>query len=202
MSTTKKHRLGRRAESVEETRRRIVEATFALHGEQGIAATSMKQIAARAGVSIGAVYHHFPTYDDAIRACGAYSEETVPPPSSEIFKAAELPGERVGRLAYAVFSWFERMPAFEHVRCDQDRIPILRPFVEGEEENRIALMREALQPLKVQEEQVRTAAALLDLSVYRALRRGDLSTADAALRIADVIVSWIGNNRSSAEARA
>ena len=160
----------------------------------------MKQIAARAGVSIGAVYHHFPTYDDAIEACGAYSNETVPPPSIAIFQNLEQADERVGRLASEVFVWFERMPAFEHVRCDRDRMPILRPFVEGEEQNRIALMREALLPLEVREDQVRTAAALLDLTVYRALRRADFNTADAASRVAEVILSWLANTRSSTEA--
>ena len=49
----RQYRQSRRAESTEETRRRIVEATYALHAEQGMAATSMKQIAARADVSVG-----------------------------------------------------------------------------------------------------------------------------------------------------
>ena len=38
-----------RAQAAEETRQRIVAATFALHDEQGIEATTMKQIAAKAG---------------------------------------------------------------------------------------------------------------------------------------------------------
>ena len=41
----------KRGDAAETTRRRIVEATFDLHAEQGIAATTMKQIAARAGVA-------------------------------------------------------------------------------------------------------------------------------------------------------
>jgi hypothetical protein len=55
--------------------------------------------------------------------------------------------------------------------------------------------------VEVQEEQVRTAAALLDLAVYHALRRSGFDTADAGSRITQVILSWLGNNRSSAEAR-
>ncbi len=49
------YRLGRRAETSDETRQRLVEATFLLHGERGIAGTSMKDIAERAGVSVGTV---------------------------------------------------------------------------------------------------------------------------------------------------
>lgn len=44
---------------------------MALHRDRGIAATTMKDIAERADVGIGTVYHHFPSYEDAIRACGA-----------------------------------------------------------------------------------------------------------------------------------
>ena len=57
----RRYRLERRAETAGETRRRLVDATFALHVEQGISATTMTDIAARAGVSVGTVYHHFPT---------------------------------------------------------------------------------------------------------------------------------------------
>jgi AcrR family transcriptional regulator len=192
---SRRYRLGRRGEAAEETRQRIVEATFALHAEQGIAATSMKQIAERAGVSVGTVYHHFPTYEDAIRACGAYTLATIPPPTNAVFAEIRSPEDHLERLAVEIFGWFERLPVFERVRCDQDRLPILRPFVEAEEQNRIALMREALQPLGVEEDQVKTAASLLDMGVYRGLRRAGLSTPEAARRIADVIVSWLSPHR-------
>ena len=78
------YRLGRRAESTGETRQRIVEATFRLHSERGIAGTSMKDIADRAGVSVGTVYHHFPSYADAIAACGTYTAEHEPAPTAAV----------------------------------------------------------------------------------------------------------------------
>ena len=37
----RRYRLERRAETAAETRRRLVEATFALHAERGISATTM-----------------------------------------------------------------------------------------------------------------------------------------------------------------
>ena len=81
----RKYNLGRRGEAAEETRRRIVDATFALHSEQGVAATTMKDIAERADVSVGTVYHHFPTYDDAIQACGEHAIAFAPPPGPDLF---------------------------------------------------------------------------------------------------------------------
>ena len=105
METMKRrtYQLGRRAESAEETRRRLVQATFELHGEQGIAATTMKHIADRAGVSIGTVYHHFPTLDDTVMACGQMVMATYPPPSEAIFSGVATLRERLVRLARALF---------------------------------------------------------------------------------------------------
>ena len=59
----RKYDMTRRASAVAQTRRRIVDATLELHTEQGIAATSWDDIAARAGVGVGSVYRHFPSLD-------------------------------------------------------------------------------------------------------------------------------------------
>ena len=97
-SGRRQYRLGRRAEASSQTRQLIVEATFALHSERGIAETSMKDIAERAGVSVGTVYHYFPTYADTIAACGAYTAEQAPAPTSAIFAGAADRRTRIARL--------------------------------------------------------------------------------------------------------
>ena len=43
----------------ERTRRAVLEAAYSLFLEQGYAATSMRQIAARAGLALGGIYNHF-----------------------------------------------------------------------------------------------------------------------------------------------
>jgi AcrR family transcriptional regulator len=183
------YRLGRRAESADETRQRLVEATFALHTEQGVRATSMKQIAERAGVSVGTVYHHFPSYDDAVAACGRYSTASFPVPGPAIFKDLATPQERVRRLAAECFGYFERIRWFEHIRSEPDPLPPVAAFIAYEEANRVALMREALMPLTVDPLQARSAAALIDIAVYAALRRAGYSTAAATEEIASFILA-------------
>jgi AcrR family transcriptional regulator len=180
------YQLGRRGEGAEETRRRIVLATFDLHGEQGIAATTMKHIAERAGVSIGTVYHHFPSLDQAIMACGAYVMSTFPPPTESIFDGAKMMRDRLIRLARAVFEHRDQM-GFDAVRPDQHKIEALRAFVVEEEAQRIDLTRSALAPFKVDRDLIRVCAALLDIEVYRGLQRAGLSLDAAAEAIADVI---------------
>jgi AcrR family transcriptional regulator len=66
----RKYDLGKRAEAVEETRRRIIQATFELHGEKGVVATSMQDVAERADVALRTVYYHYPTVDDSWRDAG------------------------------------------------------------------------------------------------------------------------------------
>jgi AcrR family transcriptional regulator len=180
------YQLGRRAESAEETRRRLVQATFELHGEQGIAATTMKQIADRAGVGVGTVYHHFATLDDTIMACGQMVMAMHPPPTEAIFAGVPTLKERLVRVARALFEHLDNV-GFDMVRADRERLPIVRQFVDEELAHRIALTRAALAPFAVDRDQIRVAAALLDIGVYRALQSADLTLDQAAEAMADMI---------------
>jgi AcrR family transcriptional regulator len=77
---TRKYELKQRAEHVEDTRRRIVEATSRLHLERGPAATSIAEIARRAGVQRRTVYNHFPDDSALFAACSAHWGVLHPPP--------------------------------------------------------------------------------------------------------------------------
>jgi AcrR family transcriptional regulator len=182
-SRRRSYRLGRRAESSEETRQRLVEATFRLHAERGIADTSMKDIAERAGVSVGTVYHHFPSYAQAIIACGAYTAEHAPAPTAAIFAGAAAREERVARLVRALFDYYERVPALESVRRDRHLTRELDAFAREDARNRRRLVAEAVGP----NGPTALATALVDIDVYRSLRREGFGTADAARHVATLL---------------
>jgi len=184
------YQLKRRAESAEETRGRLVQATFELHKEQGIAATTMKQIAERAGVGTGTVYHHFPTLDDAIIACGQMVMTTYPLPTEVSFAGVPTMRERLVRLARALFAWQHKV-AFDVIRVDRDRLAIVRQFIDEEQADRIELTRTALAPFAVDRDLVRISAALLDVGIYRALQQIGLSLDQAAEAIAETIQARI-----------
>lgn len=76
----RKYELKRRAESVEETRRRIVEAAVDLHGTVGPAKTTVSAIADRAGVQRQTYYRHFPDERSLFEACSGLWGERHPPP--------------------------------------------------------------------------------------------------------------------------
>jgi AcrR family transcriptional regulator len=51
-----------------ETRRRVLDAAFAVFAERGIAASSLNEVAAAAGLTKGAVYSNFESKDDLVLA--------------------------------------------------------------------------------------------------------------------------------------
>jgi AcrR family transcriptional regulator len=187
----RKYRLGRRGEAADETRRRIVDATYALHAEQGIAATSMKQIAERADVSVGTVYHHFPTYDDAIRACGRHTLTLAPPIDPDLFVGAKTRAERVERLVRVLFERYQRLPNYDTVRGERGKFAPLGKFFAEEEARQRTLVAAALGTSGARSPDMATVTALIDYSVCRTLRAAGFTAAAAARQIASVINAWL-----------
>lgn len=183
------YRLGRRAESAKDTRRRIVAATRALHIEQGVADTTVKQIARRADVGVGTVYHHFPTYDDVIRACGRLSYEMTRPPTEAVFAGARSARARIERLMHELFAYYSRVPELESVRCDRRKLPVLDQELAKFDRHLAALVRQAVAPAG--ERIQRMARALADVGVYRTLTSQGLSTGEAADQIAALLGMWL-----------
>lgn len=182
------YRQSRRSESRDETRQRIVRATFDLHNEQGIAATSMKEIAARAGVSVGSVYHHFPSYDDAIAACGAHAFALAPLPGPELFGGAGGRDERVRRAVAAQFAVFAALPAFASVLADQAKLPVLKGYAAQE----AALRRElAAAALGDDGPAADSLAALMAHGTFDAFTRQGLPPEAAAARVAEMANAWL-----------
>jgi AcrR family transcriptional regulator len=120
----RKYELKQRAEQVEDTRRRIVEATSRLHLERGPAATSIAEIARRAGVQRRTVYNHFPDDSALIAACSAHWGALHPPPDP-----AKWTDLRQGlRELYAWYRETDRMIA--NVLRDAQVLPSLQRVIE------------------------------------------------------------------------
>ena len=148
----------------------------------------MTDIAERAGVSVGTVYHHFPSYGDAIVACAAYTTEHAPAPTGELLEGAATRDERITRLVRALFDYYERVPALESVRRDRHLSRELDAFAREEVRNRRRLAAQAVGPGGP----VALVAALTDIDVYRSLRREGFGTADAADRVALLLNHVLG----------
>ncbi len=189
------YQMGKRAESAAQTRQRIVQATMVLHRDQGIAATTMKEIAERADVGIGTLYHHFPRYEDAIRACGARTAELARLPTCEIFDGGRSLPARVAVLVGELFAYYDRHPTLPMARCEQTRFPVLGEFVTRRQQLIETLVADALSPLAPTAAQVQTVIALTDFAVHRSLLDAGLSTKQAAAQMTDVVVRWLPRPR-------
>lgn len=97
-----------RAEQESETRRRIVEAVYALHGEIGPARTTIKAIAERAGVERLTVYRHFADEREIFAACGAHFQAEIPPPDPAAWAAVTDAAARLRAALLAFYDYYRR----------------------------------------------------------------------------------------------
>ena len=176
----RKYSLGKREQSVEETRRRIVDATFELHNEKGVVATSMQDVAERADVALRTVYNHYPTIDALVAGCGTKVMALLSPPTPAIFNGLSALEERMLRLVSELFAMYKRGSLqIELARREQGKVAGLADFVANERATREALAGEALRPFGVPRRVFREIVALTDYYVWRAFADQDLTTRQA-----------------------
>lgn len=191
--------MDKRRAAVEETRRRILEATLALHAEKGIFGTSWQDIAHRADVSVGTVYKHFPSLDELVPACGELMYAITRPPSldqaPEIFAGASLLGERVGRLVSELFDFYERGAPYIETDFQERRLPAVVEWEEYMRGTIAGLVREALVSSGPDERTVQAASALLDFSTFRSFLDRGIQKEQAAKTISEVLLCWIDCSR-------
>jgi len=178
----RKYQLRKRAEGQDATRERIVEATAALHYEQGVAATSYIQIAERAGVGAATVYRHFPTLGSLVSACGTLVEEVMQPPLPEnaqaIFAGLGTRQQRLERLVAELDAFYGRGAVWLGIAArDRDRVPELDGFLRQIDTGVEALVREAV-GAGSSEAEIRFMTALADVSVWQSLKRFDAPPAE------------------------
>jgi AcrR family transcriptional regulator len=185
---TRTYNLGRRAETAAETRQRLVEATAALHGERGISGTSLKDIAERAGVSVGTAYHHFPTYLDAIRACGRHTMSSSPLPPATIFDGLESVDERLQLFVRELCAWYERNPWLERIRVERSVYPPVEEAMTAFERGIEQLAKTAA---RCTIGEARILAALADAAVHSSLLRAGVPPARIPGPIAEIAIAWL-----------
>ena len=132
MGQKRTYQLKRRAERRDETRRRITEATVALHQEVGPAATTIKEIAERAGVERLTVYRHFPDERELFRACQAHFLGEHPMPDMAAWAAVSDPRERLRTALAALYARHRATEAMTaNILRDAPGIPALAELTAG-----------------------------------------------------------------------
>ena len=189
---TRKYELKQRAEQVEETRRRIVEATVDLHRTRGPAATQIAEVARRAGVQRRTVYNHFPDDAALFAACSAHWRDRHPPPDP-----AGWEDLRQGlRELYAWYRETEQMTA--NVLRDAQVLPSLRRVIEGGFGVYLEAVRSALAQGHARTRRVDAAIRLVtDFHAWRALAPlGDEEAVELAAGLVELAAAAPRTSRS------
>jgi AcrR family transcriptional regulator len=128
----RKYEMKKRAELQRATRRRIVEATVALHCTQGPSNTTISEIAQRAGVNRLTVYNHFPDITDLLKACSKHWTERHPAPDPTPWAEISDPQERLRTALTQLYGFYARTePMRANVLRDAQTMPALAALLEG-----------------------------------------------------------------------
>ncbi|HTN25047.1 MAG TPA: helix-turn-helix domain-containing protein [Solirubrobacteraceae bacterium] len=197
MSSQKRpYELRARAERQLETRRRIVDATVALHEEVGPARTTVAEIARRAGVTRLTVYNHFPEDAELFAACQGAFLARHPLPDLGPALALPDPRERVRVVLCGLYAGYRaRAPMTSKVLRDRSAIPALDELMARTADVRMAALADALAAGfgvdgAAAAPRVRAVAALaLDFWTWSRLSGEGLGDAEAADLMADLVTS-------------
>ena len=183
----RKYELRRRAEGMEETRRRIAEAAMELHGSVGPARTSLSAVAERAGVQRHTLYRHFPTEDDLFTACSGMFAEEHPRPEVARWRAIADPAQRLAVGLGELYRWYEENePMLTNLYRDRALVDSVDTHMRRSDE----YVAQAAKTLGGGRRRVVNAAArhAVDFQTWRSLvREGGVSRAQA-VKLASAVV--------------
>jgi AcrR family transcriptional regulator len=118
------YHMRKRADNIDHTRQRIVEATVDLHGSIGPADTSVTAIAKKAGVTRLTVYRHFPDTDTLFTACTQHWMAAQALPDANAWARIDDPLQRVRTALADVYRFYaEGEPMLTRVHHDWDILP-------------------------------------------------------------------------------
>jgi AcrR family transcriptional regulator len=190
------YKMRKRAEALERTRERILQATMQVHDEKGVAPTTFADIAKRAGLGQATVSRHFPTLGDLVMACGGHVWAEMRPPvpdtAAAVFAGIESTHERLARLVEELDAFYSRGALRLRLAArDRELVPALHGFLTAVEAGVEALVREALANSGEPEPAIKMAIMLTSFPVWSEFNRLGLPASKLAplkLRILECAV--------------
>lgn len=191
MSGKRPYRLGKRKASVDETKRRIIDAATVEYQENGIDDTSMNAVARRADVAPGTVLYHYPTPDDLAQAVVDSWIEDFVPPSVQSINSTDPLEERVTTLVRELFDLYERTGWAYRVYQKSPHHPVLQKANSWWEENVGAMLMKALGDRATDPENLQVVSVLVNPG-FRGTLIGTGVDPDRAVEIsADLVLAWL-----------
>jgi AcrR family transcriptional regulator len=179
---SRKYEMRKRAERVEQTRRRIVEAAVELHEQVGPARASLSAIAERAGVERQTYYRHFPDERSLFSACSDLWQERHPLPDAGAWRGIKDPDDRLRHGLGEIYAYYEANEAMlASVMRDAEVHAITREMVGRRIGPAMAVLSTALAAGWARGRNTRAAIDLaLNFHTWRSLVRESGLSADQA----------------------
>jgi AcrR family transcriptional regulator len=186
----RKYQMRQRAEAVEATRRRIVEAAICLHATLGPARTTVSAIAEQAGVERQTYYRHFPDDRALMRACSGLYMQRNPLPDAEAWRAITDPEQRLRHGLAELYRYYQaNEPMLANVLRDAEVHPLTREMASTALLT-IGGLREVLVEGLGDGDRVRAAVELaLGFHTWRSLVRHSRLSQAAALELMAALVN-------------
>lgn len=192
--------LGKRAEQRAATHRRILDAALSLYEEQGVAATTMLDVARRADVAPGTVANHFRSAEALAAEATTSILVDLRMPTPAIFDGVAALPDRVLRLVGELAAFYERSERWYWV---SRREPAgVRAWADAEAvyaADLDTLVRAALGPLAADGAAVTVVSAVLRAWVIGTIQASGRSAGQAVDLVADLLTAWL-TTRSGAPA--
>ena len=183
------YQMRQRAEAVEATRRRIVEAAIDLHATLGPARTTVSAIAERAAVERQTYYRHFPNDQALMKACSGLYMQRNPLPDAEAWRAITDPEQRLRQGLAEMYRYYEaNEPMMANVLRDAE-VHALTREIASTAMLAIGALREVLMEGLGGGDQVRAVVELaLGFHTWRSLVRDSRLSMEAAVELMAALV--------------
>ncbi len=177
----------RRLSKKERTRRQLIVAAIAVFSSNGVAASTMQQIAVEAGMTTGTVYNHFRSKAEIVTAVARTIAATVRERSAPARSSLKTGAEQMAAGCRRYLGLAQSSPSWAQLILDVASIdPIFRTTIEG------FVRTELRRGLRRREFSVISEAAALDLvigSTMEAMRR--IASGKASRRHSTAVVAGI-----------
>jgi AcrR family transcriptional regulator len=188
------YRKRRRADREADTRRQITEATVELHGTIGPARTTIKGIAAQAGVQRATVYRHFPDLESLFLACSTHWASLNPPPDPAAWDQIADTDERLRHALAELYTWYVwAEPMLTNVYRDTPLVPAMAQANENFRHHFGALHATLMNGRRLSgRTRVRVAATIahaLDFNTWRSLSHDHGLQADETVELMITLIA-------------
>jgi AcrR family transcriptional regulator len=194
------YRMQKRAEQVDDTRQRIIEATIRLHGTVGPAHTTVAGIARDAGVTRLTVYRHFPNDEAIFAACSAHWLAGQIPPNPGAWSEIGDPIERLRAGLDDLYRFYrDGEGMLTRVYRDRDAMPEGRRRALDERDGLVR--RVLLEPFESPDRRLRAVIGhAASFATWRSLCvEHDLTNPEAVEAMVTLVVSATGWQRRPAD---